>query len=92
MRGPDYPSVASVMSNWAELNDCSAEPVQTLAKGAATCETYQECRSDVRVTLCSLEGMGHCWPGAGACVFGTAVSDISATDLTWDFFSEFALP
>jgi poly(3-hydroxybutyrate) depolymerase len=43
------------------------------------------------VHVCSMRGMGHCWPGP-ACSLGTANMDIAATDAMWEFFNRFRLP
>ncbi len=60
--------------------------------GSATCETYDTCEAGAKVTLCTLAGMGHCWPGQPVCPYGAANTDLSADDALWSFFSQFTLP
>ncbi|MEY4579811.1 MAG: hypothetical protein RL701_4514 [Pseudomonadota bacterium] len=56
-------TVPASFALWADRNGCTGEPTVTLQQGAATCRTYAACRDGVEVTLCSVEGMGHCIPG-----------------------------
>ncbi|MBK8260843.1 MAG: prolyl oligopeptidase family serine peptidase [Nannocystis sp.] len=77
---------------WAERNGCVGEPVQTFQKGAATCETFDDCEDGVTVTLCTIDPMGHCWPGQSFCPFIPANTDISANQEMWKFFQEHPLP
>jgi polyhydroxybutyrate depolymerase len=60
--------------------------------GDAHCETHETCDDGVKVTLCTIEGEGHCWPGQTVCPFGTSSTDISANEAMWEFFSQFSLP
>ena len=53
--------------------------------GATTCETHDACDGGVEVTLCTVEGFGHWWPGNGADV------GIDATDAMWTFFTRWSL-
>ena len=65
-----------------------------MREAAAACQTYSGCDAGVEVTLCSIEGEGHCWPGQAFCPmqFGTATTDISANDEMWKVFERFQLP
>ncbi|HGG57435.1 MAG TPA: hypothetical protein ENK31_06530, partial [Nannocystis exedens] len=55
--------------SWAAKGGCAGAPALTFAKGAATCQTYQECAEGAEVTLCTIDPMGHCWPGTAFCPF-----------------------
>jgi len=57
----DSMSVPNLMEEWRKRNACSSETRVTYQHKNATCVTYQGCEEDV--TLCSIEGMGHAWPG-----------------------------
>ncbi len=86
-------SVADTINVWTELNDCTDPPVETYNNGDAYCETYESCTDDIPVTLCTIAGLDHCWPGQSDCsVFGPPTSDISANDEMWNFFQQFSLP
>jgi polyhydroxybutyrate depolymerase len=87
---------------WADRNLCTGAPVVTLQRGAATCESYTSCAGGVEVTLCSIEGMGHCMPGmekesATNCFtklipLGPPNDDINGVELTGAFLARYALP
>ncbi len=79
---------------WRDKNGCTGEPEVTFSNGSVSCETYKACKAGVEVTLCTIEGMGHCWPGQTFCVPSPNVSttDISANDAMWKMFERFTLP
>jgi polyhydroxybutyrate depolymerase len=56
-------TVPETFKMWGTLNKCTGSPVETLKKGAVTCQSYDKCAGDVVVTMCTVEGMGHCMPG-----------------------------
>lgn len=88
-----FPSVPDTFAGWAKRDGCTdAQPKQTFQNGAATCTTYEQCSGGVKVTLCTLTGEGHCWPGQTLCPFGASTTDLSADDAMWDFFTAYALP
>lgn len=77
---------------WAMRNECKTGPV-TETHGASSCKIWTDCRDGVEVRVCSLEGMGHCWPGSSLqCPFGMANDDIHANDAMWEFFDRHRLP
>jgi polyhydroxybutyrate depolymerase len=84
------PSVQDSTAGWLERNGCTGEPVVTYQNGAATCETVDECEGDASVTLCLIEGAGHCWPGKPCRMLGDLgepTTDIDANDAMWELFS-----
>jgi polyhydroxybutyrate depolymerase len=76
---------------WGDLDGCTGTPVETYANGDTTCETYQTCQAGAQVTLCTVTGGGHTWPGADI-IIGATTQDIDATDAMWDFFQAHPLP
>jgi len=88
---PGYPSVPDTHDAWAARNGCTDEPSVTFENNTVTCETYDECDGGVEVTLCTAEGMGHCWPGQSICPGGASTLDISASEAMADFFANFSL-
>jgi polyhydroxybutyrate depolymerase len=88
-----FPSVLQTMSGWATRTGCSATPRETSKKGDVTCTTYDGCKGGAEVSLCTVTGGGHTWPG-GLPVpsLGYTTSNISATDAMWDFFTKHPLP
>jgi polyhydroxybutyrate depolymerase len=82
------PSVPATFDGWATRNSCTGDPVQTYSHGDATCQTYQQCKGDADVTLCTITGGGHTWPGGTPVpVLGATSNDINATDAMWTFFA-----
>jgi polyhydroxybutyrate depolymerase len=73
---------------WRDLNRCGARKSETLRKGQVTCESYQDCTAPV--TLCTVRGAGHTWPGghqyAPRLLVGTTNRDIDASEVIWEFF------
>lgn len=93
----DSPSAQESIDGWIARDGCTGEPMVSYENGAATCETVGECDDGVSVTLCSIEGAGHCWPGQpcperlGSLV-GEPTFDIDANELMWELFSRTRLP
>ena len=91
--------VEDVMLSWAKRNSCNITPKITYDKGDTTCKTYSSCSNGVEVTLCTIEGGGHTWPGGAYYpdkllfrkVVGKLTKDISANDMMWDFFKKHPL-
>lgn len=54
---PDY------IGEWRIIDGCSPVSKMTYHRGTATCISYDQCNDKAEVTLCTLEGMGHTWPG-----------------------------
>jgi polyhydroxybutyrate depolymerase len=79
-----FPSVPDTFTGWAQRDGCVGSPAQTYAHGDASCMTYTGCD----VTLCTIDGGGHTWPGGlPVPTLGATSTDISATDAMWTFFS-----
>jgi polyhydroxybutyrate depolymerase len=82
--------VVGQMAAWAERNGCSGETEVIYQKGAVTCRVYKGCADGATVTLCTVEGGGHTWPGGSVldpAVFGATNADIDASRYIWDFFA-----
>jgi polyhydroxybutyrate depolymerase len=85
--------VPEMMKNWSTRDGCTKGPDVTFQKGVVTCQTWSGCQGGALVTLCTEEGVEHCWPGAAFCPGGkTNTSDISATKDGWAFLKQFVLP
>ncbi|MFY0538677.1 alpha/beta hydrolase family esterase [Nannocystis pusilla] len=89
--GGIYQSAPQSLADWVDHNNCSGEP-DVIHNGSVTCEAYDECDAGVSVTLCTIEGMGHCWPGNPACPFGTPNEELDASEQAWNFFQHHSLP
>jgi polyhydroxybutyrate depolymerase len=84
--GPGYPPVYSMMEDWAARNGCSAVSEVIFQEAEVLCETWPGCDDDVEVTLCTIDGGGHCWPGNGECLFGYSTTVIDASEMIADMF------
>lgn len=56
--------VPAYVDKWRIQNGCSNQTKVTLQTGNATCISYQECQNNAEVTICTIRGMGHTWPGS----------------------------
>lgn len=82
---------------WIDRNDCDGEPEVVFDQGMVTCETHGQCAAESSVTLCTIEGGGHCWPGepcatVGDLDLGASTTDIRANETMWALFSNVRLP
>jgi polyhydroxybutyrate depolymerase len=87
-----YDGVPEMMQLWAARNGCSPDSEVTFAQGDTTCETWPGCDDDVEVSLCTIEGGGHCWPGNPSCLFGASTTELNASEVIADMFVLHTLP
>jgi polyhydroxybutyrate depolymerase len=84
------PSIPDTIARWAALDGCAPTTTVTRQTGAATCVSHEDCAPGTDVTLCTVAGLGHGWPGspntAPGCG-GAPVPDLVANDALWDFFT-----
>lgn len=85
--------VSYAVSFWTAVDKCPATPVQT-RDDAVLRSTYAPCAQGTEVTLYTIEGGGHAWPGAQKA--RDAADDPApkpdASAVIWDFFSRFTAP
>ena len=88
----DYAYGQASFEAYATASGCSGTPVHTVY-GESYCDVYDSCTGGIRVGLCTLAGMDHCWPGGPAprplceAFIGAYSEDINANEHMWDFFS-----
>lgn len=85
--GPGYPPVHPMMEDWAARNGCSPVSEVSFDQDEVLCETWPGCDDDVEVTLCTIDGGGHCWPGNDSCLFGNSTTTLHASEVIADMFS-----
>lgn len=79
-------------ADWAARNGCDPEPVSNQA-GTVRVDTWENCQAGARVSLYSVEGMGHVWPGSPrGDLFEPGSKEPAANDLIWAFFVDHPLP
>jgi hypothetical protein len=91
--------IVAMLGAWAERNGCSGETQAVYQKGDVTCMAYQGCQDDATVTLCTVEGGGHTWPGHDFSEYvppewnmGPTTQDIDASRAIWEFFAQHPVP
>ncbi len=82
-----FPDIPVMMAEWAARNGCDASPVEVSREGDVHCDTWPGCEAEVEVTLCTIDGGGHVWPGTAG-----ATHNIDATGAGWNFMKRFRLP
>ncbi len=71
---------------WAEKMGCGDTRTETLVAGDVRCESFEGCPAGVEVTLCTVNGGGHTWPGADDFPpLGSTTHDVDATNMALDF-------
>lgn len=92
----DTRSAEESVQFWADYNHCTSAIETTYQKGEVTCVTRTECAGNTEVTLCTITGGGHVWPGGSyeldqqwyQNIVGHITPDISAAEAAWDFFDK----
>jgi len=88
---------------WAQHNGCRQAPVRhnlpdrdPTDSCRVTISTWSGCREGTEVTLYTLEGGGHTWPGRSqylpAFIIGKVCREIDASAVIWDFFAKHPRP
>jgi len=87
-----YSGVPELMAAWADRNGCSPTAEITFEQGDMLCQTWPGCDADVEVSLCTIDGGGHCWPGNGSCIFGHSSTELHASEVIATMFDAQLLP
>jgi polyhydroxybutyrate depolymerase len=89
-----WPSVEATVQGWAARDGCgSTHATVVFQNGDSTCTTFAGCPAGMAVTQCTVDGGGHTWPGGTPdALFGKTTTDLSATDMMWDFFAAHPMP
>jgi polyhydroxybutyrate depolymerase len=81
-------SVAFAMDFWVRRDGC--DPIAERSKRGHVIHDAYPCRGGAGVELYAIEGQGHAWPGGEKGIRNGNVdpptTEISATDLMWEFF------
>jgi polyhydroxybutyrate depolymerase len=87
-----FTSVPETISRWRTRNGCGEGSSVTFTQGEGSCTSYAGCRADV--TLCSIEGGGHNWPGGEPPADlvpcpgnGFQSASFVASEVIWRFFA-----
>lgn len=55
--------IPTYVDGWRIRNGCSDKANITFQNRGATCKTYESCQQNAEVVLCTVDGLGHNWPG-----------------------------
>jgi polyhydroxybutyrate depolymerase len=82
-----YKSVSYAATLWAKNNGCRAKPLERQA-GRVIIDAYGGCVAGNDVEIYKIVDGAHAWPGGrrGRDEADAPSTDISATDIIWDFF------
>ena len=76
------PPIPHWAADWAVRNGCGLTSTITYSRGDVTGETWGNCSDDAVITLYTIAGGKHRWPGSPL-----ATPFIDATDTIWEFFT-----
>ena len=82
-------SVNESISFWIDQNGCSLIPKRNMSEsGNIISDTYTNNETNADVVLYTIMNGGHAWPGGNSFTGSDEpTTEISATDIIWDFFS-----
>lgn len=87
-----FPGVEEMVAGWAMRDGCSEDRHTSFAQDEVRCDTQSACAEGSEVTLCTIGGGGHTWPGAqDVPELGMTTHAIRATDAMWAFFQRHPL-
>ncbi len=87
----------TTIPGWVARDQCADASTQTFQNGDSTCNTFAGCAQNGEVTLCTVDGGGHAWPGGlvlddAGFGLGHTTMDIIADDALWTFFQKHPMP
>ncbi|MWB97320.1 alpha/beta hydrolase family esterase [Agromyces seonyuensis] len=87
-------SVDTALAAWADENGCRRTPTSKSVSDEVTRVSWTRCDDGADVVLYRVAGGGHTWPGSpidmGTFGMGAMTTDITASQLMWDFFEQHA--
>jgi polyhydroxybutyrate depolymerase len=95
--GPDppvFPAARDFVARWAERNRCAPVPTESDIAPEVTRRVYEDCAEGATVTLYTVHGGGHTWPGGEPLpewAVGATTRDVDATRRMWAFYREHPL-
>lgn len=94
----EFVPIPEAAERWAAADGCTAGPQEQEVSDEVRLLRWSGCRDGARVELYVVEGGGHTWPGsdflageAGVALVGPTTFDVRASELIWEFFSDYAL-
>ncbi len=87
-----HPSAQESTIGWVARNGCDATPTAFIDQGDTLCERWSGCGGGAEVVMCTIEGMGHCWPGNPTCTIGAPSTTVNGSEMFADFFVGHLMP
>jgi len=94
MSSGNHPKVLSAQDSfkrWAEIDSCEGQPELTKISDAVQLYSYASCKDNSHISLYTIQGGGHTWPGGvqylPEIMVGKTNRDIDAGELFADFAS-----
>ncbi len=90
-------SVPTAAQRWAAYDGCSSAPAVSQTQSALRLTSYTGCKAGTSVSLYTIIGEGHEWPGGPhlgrgyTAVLGAQSNAINANNAIWQFFSSHPL-
>lgn len=81
------PAIPTWAADWAEWNGCGEVPTRDRIAEDAVRDAWTLCADDADVVLVTIEGGSHTWPGTASPGLFAGTTEVSATEMMWDFFS-----
>jgi polyhydroxybutyrate depolymerase len=85
-------SAPDSVEGWVKRDGCDEQGVETAVSPGVRCVAHHGCRDGAEVTLCTVAGGGHTWPGGASVPWiagqGKTNHEVVADDLIWDFFQK----
>ncbi len=85
-------------AEFAATFGCEPTPSEEMISDDVTAFEYQGCDDDIEAVFYRLSNAGHTWPGSNlslaigqAAGLGVTNTDVSATELSWEFFKRHAI-
>ena len=89
----NYNLAPPTIQAWVARNGCTGSSRETFRNGNAHCDTWSTCQGGSSVQLCTVDGMGHRWPGSTQSEgLGSSSSDIDISNFGIDFLLKYSLP
>jgi len=91
----DGPAAPDLVSRWRQVDECGA--ARTATEGSVT-TSVADCAAGRGVTLITIDGAGHQWPGSETTAAGRLLgldppaTELDATATSWQFFASHPRP
>ena len=96
LRGFHADTIPGAVATWARRDHCASKPTTTTLSAQVTRTQYRGCAAGTDVTLYTVQGGGHTWPGSLdlpiLSYLGPVTHDINAADLMLAFFARHTHP